>query len=38
MISKRNRKRKSAVKVVADEMYTAKFKNKITYKGEKESY
>jgi hypothetical protein len=28
---------KSAVKVVGDEVYTAKFENKITYAGEKES-
>ncbi len=33
MISKQNRKQKSAVKVVADEVYTAKFQNKITYEG-----
>ncbi len=34
LISKRNRKRESAVKVVA--AYTAKFQNKITYEGERE--
>jgi hypothetical protein len=28
---------KSAMKVVADEVYTAKFENKITYEGERES-
>jgi hypothetical protein len=37
MISKQNRKWKSAVKVVADGVYTAKFQNKITYEGERES-
>jgi hypothetical protein len=28
---------KSAVKVVADGVYTAKFRNKITYEGKRES-
>jgi hypothetical protein len=28
---------KSAVKVVGDEVYTAKFENNITYEGERES-
>ncbi len=37
LISKRNRKRKSAAKVVADGVYTAKFQNRITYQGEGES-
>jgi hypothetical protein len=37
MISKQNRKQKSAVKVVADKVYTAKFQNKITYEGKSES-
>ncbi len=36
-ISKRNRKRKSAVKVVADGVYTAKFQNKINHEGKRES-
>jgi hypothetical protein len=37
VISKQNRKRKSAVKVVADAVYTAKFENRITYEGKRES-
>jgi hypothetical protein len=37
MISEQNLKRKSAVKVVADGVYTAKFQYKITFKGERES-
>jgi hypothetical protein len=35
MISKRNRERKS-VKVAANEVYTAKFENRITYEGKRE--
>ncbi len=37
MISKQNRKQKTAVNVVADGVYTAKFQNKITYKGNREN-
>ncbi len=37
MISKQNRKQKSAVKGVADGVYTAKFQNKINHEGERES-
>ncbi len=37
MISKWKLQAKSAVKVVANEEYTAKFENKITYEGEGES-
>jgi hypothetical protein len=37
LISKLNCKQKSAVKVVADGVYTAKFQNKITNEGERES-
>jgi hypothetical protein len=36
LISKQNRKRKSAVKVVANEVYTAKLETKITYEGGRE--
>jgi hypothetical protein len=35
MISNQNLKQKSAVKVVADGVYTAKFQNKITYEGKR---
>jgi hypothetical protein len=37
MISKQNRKWKSAMKVVANGGYTEKFQNKITYEGKRES-
>jgi hypothetical protein len=37
LISKQNRKQKSAVKAVADGVYTEKFRNKITFEGERES-
>ncbi len=37
MIYKQNHKQKSAMKVVADGVYTAKFQNKTTYKDERES-
>ncbi len=37
MISKRNRERKSAVKIVATRVYTSKFDNRINYEGERES-
>jgi hypothetical protein len=37
MISKQNSERKSAVKIVADGVYNAKFENRITYEGERES-
>ncbi len=37
MLSKWNRKQKSAVKVVANAVYTAKFENRINYEGNRES-
>jgi hypothetical protein len=37
MISKRNRKQKVSLKVVANAVYTAKFENRVTYEGERES-
>jgi hypothetical protein len=37
LISKQNRKRKSAVKVVANGVYTGKLETKITYEGGRES-